>query len=78
MSYLRRRSAGVSPPADDIRAARAAAGLTQTAAAQSVHCTLRAWQSWEGAERRMHPAVWALFLQVHRLRSVPDVDAAAQ
>lgn len=56
-----------NPTNAEIRAAREAAGLSQTAAAMLVHSTLRTWQNWETEEssaehRRMHPAIWELFL----------------
>lgn len=44
-----------------IRAARAAAGLTQTAAGALVYSSLGAWQQWKAGLRRMHPALWELF-----------------
>lgn len=50
-----------SPSPADIRAARAAAGLTQTEAARVIHSTLRAWQEWEAGNRQMHPGLWELF-----------------
>ena len=46
---------------DDVRAARKAAGLSQTEAATLVHVALRTWQQWEAGDRRMHPAAWELF-----------------
>lgn len=49
------------PTAGEVRAARTAAGLTQTAAAALVHTTCRVWQQWEAGDRRMHPAFWDLF-----------------
>jgi putative transcriptional regulator len=52
---------GRNPTPDEIRAARHAAGLTQTQAASLVYTTLSGWQRWEQAERRMHPAVWTLW-----------------
>lgn len=51
-----------SPPPEMIRAARAAAGLTQTQAAALIYCTLRGWQDWEAGKRAMHPAFFELFL----------------
>lgn len=42
-------------------AARAVAGLTQTAAGALVYSSLGAWQQWEAGLRRMHPALWELF-----------------
>lgn len=55
-----------SPLPAEVRAAREAAGLTQTEAAALVHGTLRAWQGWEAPAgqadaRRMHPGLWELF-----------------
>lgn len=51
-----------SPSPEQIKAARAAAGLTQTQAAAMIYCTLRGWQDWEGGKRAMHPAFFELFL----------------
>jgi DNA-binding XRE family transcriptional regulator len=45
----------------EVLAARQAAGLTQTEAAVTIHCRLRAWQQWESGKRKMHPAFWELF-----------------
>lgn len=54
--------AGVpSPTMDEIKAARAAAGLTQSQAAAVVHVTLSGWQRWEDGTRRMPPGLWELF-----------------
>ena len=55
-----------TPTPVEIRAAREAAGLTQTEAAELVRGTLRAWQGWEAPAgqpdaRRMHPGLWELF-----------------
>lgn len=52
-----------SPTPAAIRAARAAAGLTQTQAAALIYCTLRGWQDWEGGKRAMHPVFFEFFLQ---------------
>lgn len=49
------------PTPTDVRAARAAAGLTQTAAADVVGAKLRTWQDWESGARNMPPAKWRLF-----------------
>jgi putative transcriptional regulator len=52
----------IEPPApEDIRAARLAAGLTQTAAGELLHTALRTWQQWEAGDRKMHLAMWELF-----------------
>lgn len=51
-----------SPAPADIKAAREAAGLTQSAAAALLYKTERAWQWWEAGDRRMDPALWELFL----------------
>lgn len=50
-----------SPTPTEIRAAREAAGLTQTQAAALLHSAMRAWQRWEAGDRAMHPAFWELF-----------------
>lgn len=55
------RGPSSTPAPAEIRAAREAAGLTQTQAAHLVHGTLRAWQEWEAGNRRMHPGLWELF-----------------
>ena len=51
-----------SPSPQEIRARRASAGLTQTAAAALIHSSKRTWQDWEGGIARMHPGLWELFL----------------
>lgn len=56
-----RRSAASSPTPEQVLAARKAAGLTQSQAAELVHATRRAWQLWESGDRRMHPAFFELF-----------------
>jgi DNA (cytosine-5)-methyltransferase 1 len=50
------------PTPAQVRAAREAAGLTQTEAGALVHVNLRSWQKWEGGERAMHLAFYELFL----------------
>ena len=54
-----------NPTPAEVRAAREAAGLTQTQAAALVRATARNWQQWEQTEgsnvRRMHPGLWELF-----------------
>lgn len=55
-----------NPAPAEVRAAREAAGLTQSQAAALVHTVLRTWQQWEDetagpSARRMHPAFWELF-----------------
>ncbi len=60
LGRLMRSTAPGNPPAPkEIRAAREAGGLSQAAAAELVYSSLRAWQSWEAGDRRMHPAIWA-------------------
>lgn len=50
-----------NPSPAEIRAARESVWLSQTAAADLIHCTLRGWQEWEAGNRRMHPAFWELW-----------------
>jgi DNA-binding transcriptional regulator YiaG len=45
-----------------ILAARNLAGLTQSAAANSIGYSARAWQSWELGARKMRPEIFKLFL----------------
>ncbi|WP_407058382.1 helix-turn-helix domain-containing protein [Zoogloea oleivorans] len=41
-----------NPAPAEIRAAREAAGLTQSQAAALIHSTLRTWQDWEAGKAR--------------------------
>lgn len=70
-------NASKTPTPAEIRAAREAAGLTQTEAADLVHSTCRSWQQWEADpsdaanHRRMHPAFFELFtLKVSMLKTL--------
>jgi DNA-binding transcriptional regulator YiaG len=56
----RRPAADATPAA--IRAARLAAGLTQTQAGALCHRSLRAWQDAEAGTRNLDAAAWELFL----------------
>ncbi|MEI2770756.1 MAG: helix-turn-helix domain-containing protein [Candidatus Competibacter sp.] len=68
----RRITPAANPSPDTIRAAREAAGLTQTQAGAVVYSSMRAWQQWESGERRLHPAIWELF----RLKAKPKPKKA--
>lgn len=61
-------------PAPNPRAARLAAGLTQTAAAQLIGATLRTWQDWEGGRRNMPHVKYAMFLMMAPPKEAPHVD----
>jgi len=63
MSTRRKRTRRDSPhpSAAEIAAARAAASLTQTQAAELIYSTLRTWQDWEAGIAKMHPAIFELF-----------------
>lgn len=50
-----------SPTPAEIRAARTASRLSQTAAAELIYSTLRTWQDWEAGKAHMHPGLWELF-----------------
>ena len=50
------------PTPDQIRAARAAANLTQQQAGELVHTDGRTWRRWESGDRGINLAVWELFL----------------
>jgi hypothetical protein len=58
------------PSPAEIRAAREAAGLTQTAAAELVHAELRTWQHWESKADRGRSARDA----ARRLGALPPQD----
>lgn len=58
---LSRRTGTPGPNPAEIRAARIASGLTQTAAADLIYSSLRTWQDWEAGKARMHPAFWELW-----------------
>jgi DNA-binding transcriptional regulator YiaG len=50
------------PTPEEIRQAREAAGLSQTAAADAIYSTRRTFQDWEAGIAKMHPGLWELFL----------------
>ena len=50
-----------SPTPADIKSARTASGLSQSAAAALIYSTLRTWQDWEAGKAHMHPGLWELF-----------------
>lgn len=51
-----------SPAPDEIRAARAAAGHSQHAAAATIGASFRAWQQWEAGERPMPAGLYQLYM----------------
>ncbi len=55
----RRGSAGETPTADEVKAARGT--LTQEQAAAMIYTSGRRWRSYESGESRMHPAAYELF-----------------
>lgn len=59
-----RRSARLlpAPAPDDIRAARAAAGHSQSQACVVIAVPVRRWEAWEQGERPMLPALLQLYL----------------
>lgn len=50
-----------NPTKEEVKAARASAGLTQPEAAKLVHRTTSAWARWEGGDRKMPADTWELF-----------------
>lgn len=55
-------SAKPTPPTvAELRAHRAALGLTQHSAAKVLDVTLRTYQGWEQGERPMRAALWRFF-----------------
>lgn len=58
------------------RAARLAAGLTQTQAAAIIGATRRTWQDWESGARNMPHAKYALFLMLSPAPQAPPATPA--
>lgn len=50
-----------APTKEEVKQARAAAGLTQAEAAAVVHKKKMAWYHWEKGDSSMDPAFWELF-----------------
>ena len=51
-----------NPTPEQIKQARAAAGLTQTQAADLIYKSCRAWQQYEKGDRAMDKALFELFM----------------
>lgn len=70
----KKNAPGRNPKPEEIRAAREAARLSQTEAAELCFSTLRSWQNWEAGEAaggsRMHPAIWAYWKS--QVNGLPD------
>lgn len=65
-----------NPDPAEIQAARANAGLTQSAAGEIIFGSLRAWQDYEAGKRKMHPAIWWFFLirtGQKRIKDIPPI-----
>lgn len=52
----------MTPTPEQIRAARAASGLSRAAAAGLIYASLSSWEAWESGTRSMHPGLFELFL----------------
>lgn len=52
-----------SPTKEEVREARAKAGLTQAEAGELVYMTRAAWSQVELGSNKLHPAVWELWLE---------------
>jgi len=50
-----------NPTPEQVKAARTAAGHSQTQAADTIYKGLRTWQQWEKGERAMDPAFFELY-----------------
>ena len=70
-----KRTAASNPLPPEITAAREFVGLTREAAGALIFCGLRAWAEWEAGNRRMHPALWALWQHRVGLKSMPPFVA---
>lgn len=63
----------VMPTAEQVRAAREAAGLTQQQAAELVHRDKRTrWSEWETGTRQMQPDTFELFLLKSGLKKLKE------
>lgn len=56
-----RNSPSRNPSSDEVKEARAKAGMSQETAAKVVHYSEIAWRKCEAGQRRMHPATFELF-----------------
>ena len=51
------------PTSDEVRAARAAAGITQQRSAEMVYqASSSNWRAYESGRIKMHPCAWELYL----------------
>lgn len=67
-----------NPTPAEIRRAREAAELTQSAAADVVYATKNGWAQWEAGTRKMHPASFELFLLKTEQIELEDVIEQAE
>ena len=51
----------MNPTPKEIKAARVAAGLSQSKASELLHVTLNGWQKWEYGDRKMPQAMFEHF-----------------
>lgn len=66
-----------NPTPENIREARANAGLSQTDAAKVIYSTMRTWQDWESGKTKMHPGLWELFLVKSTMRMLAGLGNGA-
>jgi len=66
------------PTPAQIRAARESVGLSQTAAAALIACTLRGGQGWGAGNRRMQPALWRAWRHLAGIERMPFRAAAVR
>lgn len=50
-----------TPTPQQVKDARKAAGMSQELAARTIYASARAWQDWEGGQRRMPGGMLELF-----------------
>ena len=56
------KSPASNPTPAEIMAAREQAGLNMSQAAALIYCSRGTWLRWEAGERRMHAAMFELFM----------------
>lgn len=65
-----------APTAQEVRAAREAAGLDRTQAAALIYKSVRSFEKWEIGERPMDPAWWELLLLKFPTEHKEKIEAA--
>jgi len=69
------RAKSSNPLPEMITSDRYSFQLTQAQAAKLIYATVRTWQDWEAGRRRMHPALYELFvLKASAVAGDPEIE----